>query len=42
MYVYIVGQVLCMKRFEEGGFRPEVVAVRSTRQDAEDVEVGGD
>jgi len=27
MYVYLVGPVLCMKRFDEGGFRPEVVAV---------------
>jgi len=27
MYVYLVGQVICMKRFDEGGFQPEVVAV---------------
>ena len=27
LYVYLVGQVLCMKRFDEGGFRPEVVPV---------------
>ena len=39
MYVYLVGQVLCMKRFEEGGFQPDVVAVRTNRGDAEDMEV---
>jgi bifunctional DNA-binding transcriptional regulator/antitoxin component of YhaV-PrlF toxin-antitoxin module len=32
MYVYLVGQVLCMKRFDEGGFRPEVVAVAARRE----------
>jgi len=29
VWVYLVGHVLCMKRFDEGGFTPEVVAVRS-------------
>lgn len=29
VYMYVVGHVLCMKRFDEGGFYPEVVAVRS-------------
>ena len=27
IYVYMVGNVLCMRRFDEGGFRPEVVPV---------------
>jgi len=29
LWVYMVGHVLCFKRFDEGGFTPEVVAVRS-------------
>lgn len=27
MYVYLVGQVLCMRRFDEGGFRPDVIGI---------------
>jgi bifunctional DNA-binding transcriptional regulator/antitoxin component of YhaV-PrlF toxin-antitoxin module len=26
--IYQVGRVLCVRRFDEGGFTPEVVAVR--------------
>jgi bifunctional DNA-binding transcriptional regulator/antitoxin component of YhaV-PrlF toxin-antitoxin module len=33
MYVYIVGTVLCMRRFDEGGFRQEVVALRSQKSE---------
>jgi len=29
VWVYLVGHVLCMKRFEDGGFTPDVVGVRS-------------
>ena len=29
VYVYSVGGVVCIKRFDEGGFTPEVIAVRS-------------
>ena len=29
--VYLVGETLCMNRFDEGGFRPGVVPVRSSR-----------
>lgn len=30
VYVYVVGEVVCLKHFDEGGFQPEVVAVRVT------------
>jgi len=32
MYVYLVGQILCMKRFDEGGFCPDLVAVGGRRE----------
>lgn len=32
VYMYLVGGVLCMKRFDEGGFLPEVVAVGVRRE----------
>ena len=28
VYVYSVGGVICIKKFDEGGFTPEVIAVR--------------
>lgn len=35
VYVYSVGGVVCIKRFDEGGFRPEVIAVRGGEAHAE-------
>ena len=29
LYIYLVGGVICLKKFDEGGFTPEVIAVRS-------------
>ncbi len=29
VYQYLVGQVICIKRFDEGGFRPDVIPVRA-------------
>lgn len=37
VYVYLVGQVVCIKRFDEGGFRPEVIPVRVTSVDDREV-----
>jgi len=33
VYVYVVGSVLCLKRFDEGGFTPDVVQVRRENHD---------
>ena len=30
VYQYLVGNVVCIKRFDEGGFTPEVIPVRVT------------
>jgi len=35
VYLYVVGHVLCMKRFDECGFTPDVVQVRRENHDAE-------
>ena len=38
LYIYVVGQVLCLRRFDEGGFAPGVVAIPGRKQI--DIEVG--
>lgn len=38
LYVYLVGGVLCMRRMDEGGFAPGVVAVAPSGNP--DIEVG--
>ncbi len=29
VYVYEVNRIICIKRFDEGGFRPDVIPVRA-------------
>jgi hypothetical protein len=41
VYVYSVGGVVCIKRFDEGGFTPEVIAVRSQDSGVRIQESGG-
>lgn len=38
VYCYLVGHVLCFKRFDEGGFTPDVVGV--TYHPQVDIELG--
>jgi len=40
VYVYSVGGVVCMKPFDEGGFRPEVIPVRTAARDESEVGSG--
>ena len=34
VYVYVVGHVICFKRFDEGGFTPDVVGVGGGKNDS--------